>query len=83
MKTLSDVSCDRIAEYYLGLTGIDRGSKIRNIQECLVKCPFAENEFDLRWERFKNLSRETMLKASLGVGSKEVLTKVGEMGLDI
>ena len=70
----------KVAEYYLELTGIDRGSKIRSIQEKLVKRPFADNEFELRWERFKKLSRETMMKAPLGAGAKEVLIKLGEMG---
>ncbi len=70
----------RVAEHYLQLTGIDRGSKIRKIQENLIRRPFTENEFDLRWKRFKNLSRETMLKAPLGVRVKEVLAKLGKMG---
>jgi phosphoglycolate phosphatase-like HAD superfamily hydrolase len=70
----------RVAEYYLKLTGIDRGSKIRSIQEKLVKRPFADNEFELRWELFKKLSRKTMMKAPLGAGAKEILIKLGEMG---
>jgi phosphoglycolate phosphatase-like HAD superfamily hydrolase len=70
----------RVAEQYLQLTGIDRGSKIRNIQENLIRRPFTGNEFDQRWERFKKLSRETMLKAPLGVGTKEVLAELGKKG---
>jgi len=70
----------RIARHYLGLTGIDRGSKIRDIQQRVICRPFAENEFELRWERFKNLCLETMLKAPLGAGVPEVLSKLGDMG---
>ena len=71
---------DRIVKLYLGLTGIDRGSKIRDIQKRLIGRPFADNEFATLWERFKKLSREAMLKAPLGDGAKEVLYKLKEMG---
>ncbi|MDY6950572.1 MAG: HAD hydrolase-like protein [Thermodesulfobacteriota bacterium] len=71
----------RIAAHYLTLTGVDRGSKIRIIQEQVIGLPFKEHEFDLRWERFKNLARQSMEKAPLVAGCKEVLTALGKEGI--
>ena len=71
----------RIAAHYLTLTGVDRGSKIRAIQEDVVGAPFKEKEFDIRWERFKNLARESMLKAPLIAGCRSVLAELGKRGI--
>jgi phosphoglycolate phosphatase-like HAD superfamily hydrolase len=67
----------RIAELYLKLTGIDRGSKIRRIQKQLIRRPFKEKEFELLWERVKALARLSMLQAPIFGGSKEVLAELG------
>jgi len=72
---------ESIAAHYLTLTGVDRGSKIRIIQEQVICLPFKENEFDLRWERFKNLARESMLKAPLIEGCRSVLAQIGKEGI--
>lgn len=69
----------RIAELYLKLTGIDRGGKIRTIQEQVIGSPFREKEFELRWERFKSLARLSMLKAPLLQGCNEVLAELGKL----
>lgn len=68
-----------IEELYLELTGIDRGSKIRIIQERVMRRPFEGDEFELRWERFKRLSRESMARAPLIPGCREVLARLGEL----
>jgi len=72
---------DRIARVYLTLTGIDRGTKIRTIQEQVIKRPFMESEFELRWERFKALGAKAMHRAPLLPGCKEVLADIGRRGL--
>ncbi|NIR12486.1 MAG: HAD family hydrolase [Desulfobacterales bacterium] len=69
---------DRIVEQYLKLTGIDRGSKIRIIQEQVMKRPFKEKEFERRWERVKELVHVSMSKAPLIKGCKEVLSELGK-----
>ncbi len=71
----------RIAEVYLTLTGVDRGSKIRNVQEQVIGRPFKEQEFPLRWERFKNLAHTSMMKAPMLPGCKEVLTGLDKRGI--
>ena len=71
----------RIARVYLTLTGIDRGTKIRTIQEQVIKRPFTANEFELRWERFKALGAKAMHRAAVGPGCKEVLVDIGRRGL--
>ncbi len=70
-----------IAELYLSLTGIDRGSKIRIVQEKIVGRPFAEGEFDLRWSRFRELAALSMSKAPLIPGCREVLAELGRRGM--
>jgi len=72
---------ERIALLYLTLTGIDRGTKIRTIQEQVIKRPFTENEFELRWERFKSLGAKAMHRAPLLPGCKEVLVDLGRRGI--
>jgi phosphoglycolate phosphatase-like HAD superfamily hydrolase len=67
-----------IAELYLTLTGIDRGSKIRIIQEKIIKAPFKAGEFDRRWETFQGLAHRSMCQAPLLPGAKEVLAEVGK-----
>jgi len=67
----------RIAERYLTLTGIDRGTKIRTIQQQVIKRPFKEKEFELRWEKFKALASECMRRAPLILGCREVLGELG------
>jgi phosphoglycolate phosphatase-like HAD superfamily hydrolase len=71
----------RIVKAYLTLTGIDRGTKIRTIQEQVIGRPFKENEFDLRWERFKFLGSKAMHRAPLLPGCKEVLADLGRRGI--
>ena len=71
----------RIVGLYLKLTGIDRGGKIRTIQEKIMGKPFQENEFELLWERLKNLTRVSMVNASLLPGCKEVLASLGELDI--
>ena len=68
----------QIVELYLKLTGIDRGSKIRIIQEQVMKRPFEKREFKLRWERVKDLVHISMTKAPLIKGCREVLTELGK-----
>ena len=70
-----------IASHYPTLTGVDRGSKIRIIQEQVIGAPFKEKEFELRWERFKALAHESMEKAPLIAGCKEVLAELGKGGI--
>jgi phosphoglycolate phosphatase-like HAD superfamily hydrolase len=71
----------RVASVYLTLAGIDRGTKIRTIQEQVIKRPFTESEFELRWERFKALGTNAMHRAPLLPGCKEVLVDLGRRGL--
>ncbi len=68
---------DQIVDQYLKLTGIDRGSKIRIIQEHVMKRPFEEKEFERRWDRVKELVHVSMSKAPLIEGCKEVLNELG------
>jgi phosphoglycolate phosphatase-like HAD superfamily hydrolase len=68
----------QIVELYLKLTGIDRGSKIRIIQEQVMKRPLEEKEFERRWERVKDLAHVSMTKAPLIKGCREVLTELGK-----
>jgi phosphoglycolate phosphatase-like HAD superfamily hydrolase len=67
---------ERIAQHYLTLTGIDRGTKIRTIQQQVIGRPFNDKEFELRWERFKSIGSEAMRKAPLIPESKAVLMEL-------
>lgn len=67
-----------VEEVYLQLTGIDRGSKIRIIQDRVLGRPFAEGELQKRWDSFKELSRRSMREAPLVPGGKELLAELGE-----
>jgi phosphoglycolate phosphatase-like HAD superfamily hydrolase len=71
----------RIAAHYLTLTGVDRGSKIRIIQQEVMGAPFRQKEFDLRWESFKTLAHKSMQRAPLVAGCREVLAELGKRGL--
>lgn len=71
----------RIVSRYLQLTGVDRGSKIRIIQRELVGRPFRAGEFDLRWQRFKELGTRAMLSAPLLPGCPQVLADLGVRGI--
>jgi phosphoglycolate phosphatase-like HAD superfamily hydrolase len=66
-----------IAQKYLALTGIDRGTKIRTIQEQVIGRPFKEKEFEQRWEMVKILANACMRQAPLIPGCKEVLVELG------
>jgi phosphoglycolate phosphatase-like HAD superfamily hydrolase len=68
----------QIVDLYLKLTGIDRGSKIRMIQEQVMKRSFEEREFELRWERVRDLAHVSMTRAPLIKGCKPVLTELGK-----
>lgn len=68
----------RIVSLYLQLTGINRGAKIRIIQDRVIGRSFEEGEFELRWERFKSLGRLSMIQAPLTEGCKEVLAAIGK-----
>lgn len=68
----------QIAAFYLTLTGIDRGEKIRRVQKHLVQRPFAENEFERRWDKLITLTRESMGTAPLVEGCKPILKAVAQ-----
>ena len=67
----------QIVAMYLKLTGIDRGSKIRIIQEQVIKRALEKKEFERLWERIKDLVHVSMTRAPLIKGCKEVLTELG------
>lgn len=69
---------EAVRELYLRLTGIDRGTKIRLIQEKIVGKPFPEGEFEKLWEKFKELARVSMSGASLVAGCRDVLAELGK-----
>jgi len=71
----------RIAEHYLKLTGTDRGSKIRIIQEQVIRRSFKKHEFEQRWKRVQQLVRLSMGKAPLIAGSKDVLVELGNRNM--
>lgn len=75
------VAWERIAALYLGLTGIDRGTKIRTIQEEIIGRPFDEGEFQLRWDRFTEIGRIAMRNAPLMPGVRSVLEELGRRGI--
>lgn len=80
-KAFSDdpVMQDRIAEFYLTLTGIDRGSKIRKVQAHFFGKPLEETEFVLYWQRLIDLTRQAMTGAPLTEGCADVLTALGRL----
>lgn len=71
----------QIAAFYLTLTGIDRGKKIRRVQDQLIQRPFEENEFELLWEKLKVLTGKSMSAAPLVEGCKQILKALGELDI--
>ncbi|MDD2390074.1 MAG: HAD hydrolase-like protein [Desulfobacterales bacterium] len=67
----------QISDLYLKLTGIDRGSKIRRIQHELIQRPFGDGEFEIRWNRFRQLSGEAMLTVPQTAGCRQLLDELG------
>ena len=80
-KAFSDdpVMQDRIAEFYLTLTGIDRGSKIRKVQAHFFGEPLGEDEFLMCWKKLIVLTRQAMTGAPLTEECAEVLTSLGRL----
>ena len=68
----------KIAAFYLTLTGIDRGEKIRRVQDRIIQRPFSENEFDMLWEKLKMLTKQAMGTAPLVAGCKSILNTLAE-----
>jgi phosphoglycolate phosphatase-like HAD superfamily hydrolase len=68
----------KIAAFYLTLTGIDRGEKIRRVQEKIMQRPFSENEFHRLWEKLKILTRQAMGEAPLAAGCKSILRALAD-----
>jgi phosphoglycolate phosphatase-like HAD superfamily hydrolase len=68
----------KIATFYLTLTGIDRGEKIRRVQDRIIQRPFSKNEFDMLWEKLKILTKQAMGTAPLGPGCKSILDTLAE-----
>ncbi|NLI82755.1 MAG: HAD family hydrolase [Deltaproteobacteria bacterium] len=71
----------RLQATYLRLTGIDRGEKIRIVQQTVIGRPFREGEFQTIWNRFKRLAGESMTKAPLMPGVRAVLNQLGKQGI--
>ena len=80
-KAFSDdpVMQDRIAEFYLTLTGIDRGKKIRKVQAHFFGEPLGEDEFLLYWKKLIDLTRQAMTGASLTEECAAVLKSLGRL----
>ena len=80
-KAFSDdpVMQDRIAEFYLTLTGIDRGSKIRKVQAHFFGEPLGEDEFLICWKKLIDLTGQAMTCAPLTEKCAEVLTSLGRL----
>ncbi len=72
---------DRIAEFYLTLTGIDRGSKIRKVQAHYFGEPLTENEFELCWQKLIDLTRQSMTGAPLTKGCTDILAALGRLNI--
>ena len=72
---------ERIATFYLTLTGIDRGEKIRRVQDQFIRRPFGENEFDQVWEKLKTLTRRSMGQSPLSENCKKILKAIGNLAV--
>jgi phosphoglycolate phosphatase-like HAD superfamily hydrolase len=68
----------KIAAFYLTLPVIDRGEKIRRVQDRIIQRPFSENEFDIIWEKLKMLTKQAMGTAHLVPGCKSILNTMAE-----
>ena len=71
----------KIAAFYLTLTGIDRGEKIRRVQGRIIQRPFLENEFDMLWEKLKILTKQAMGTAPLVPGCKSILSTLADRSI--
>jgi len=69
----------RIAEFYLTLTGIDRGSKIRKVQAQYFGAPLTENDFERCWQKLIDLTRQSMTGAPLTKGCVDILATLGRL----
>ena len=80
-KAFSDdpIMQNRIAEFYLTLTGVDRGSKIRKVQAHFFGAPLTENEFELCWQKLIDLTCQSMTKAPLTKGCADILAALGRL----
>ena len=72
---------EQIAAFYLTLTGIDRGEKVRKVQDQFIRRPFGENEFDQVWEKLKTLTRMSMSKSPLAENCKDILKAIAKLGI--
>ncbi len=72
---------EQIARFYLTLTGIDRGEKIRRVQAQVIQRPFVENEFELRWEKLKDLTGKSMGMAPLVADCKHILKALAKLDI--
>jgi phosphoglycolate phosphatase-like HAD superfamily hydrolase len=72
---------ERIAAFYMTLTGIDRGEKIRRVQHHIIQRPLGENEFERLWEKLKTLTRTSMGSAPRTKGCKQILNALAERGM--
>ena len=68
----------KIAAFYMTLTGIDRGEKIRRVQRHIIKRPLGENEFERLWEKLIALTRASMGSAPLAKGCKHILDALAQ-----
>ncbi len=71
----------QIILFYLKLTGMDRGTKIRRIQEEVIGRPFKKSEFEIRWKGFKRIGGASMRSVPLMPGCKEVLDEFGRRNI--
>jgi phosphoglycolate phosphatase-like HAD superfamily hydrolase len=70
---------DRIAKFYLTLTGIDRGSKIRKVQAHYFGEPLTKNEFVRCWKKLMDLTRQSMIGAPLTEECADILAALGRL----
>jgi len=72
---------EQIARFYLTLTGIDRGEKLQRVQAQHIQRPFAENEFELLWEKLKALTGKSMSMAPLMMDCKHILKALAKLDI--
>jgi phosphoglycolate phosphatase-like HAD superfamily hydrolase len=72
---------EKIAAFYLTLTGIDRGEKIRRVQDRIVQRPFGENEFEMLWDKLIALTEQSMGTAPLATGCKSILNALSQSNI--
>jgi phosphoglycolate phosphatase-like HAD superfamily hydrolase len=72
---------EKIAAFYLTLTGIDRGEKMRRVQDQIVQRPFLENEFEMLWEKLIDLTKQSMGTAPLTAGCKSILKALAQRSM--